>query len=792
MAYLRNITNGKNMTPDSGISTARQADQRAARRFGLVDIIPLFLTFLVMLPMAPRQPVAGLDPSWAYAINEAVARHLVFGRDLIFTFGPLGSVYTQFYHPATDALMLAGSACLAMGLCVGFALLAVPRRPYLLWLLPFAVAIIHSADAVFMALPFLLFLNTFRLGGQSQVMEIPGRQLLLILLACSIGILPLIKGSFSGVVVVLGALSIIILLMSGRISAAIALIVAVLGTMCATWVLTGQPLLALPQFFVAQTPIISGYAEAMSMHGPKDAIGWWALAAFACILTFYITDARHRGLTGLVAALGMAMYVFITFKAGFVRADGHAVIAVGTLLLIALAMCTTLRAPVAIFLMAIALVGWYGAEHSSENIRFRSIGRLVWNTYGRVVSGIEIRSDRGSLEEDFRSANELIRKEYPLGKISGSVDIYPTELSPIFAHGLKWSGRPVPQSYSAYTSGLDRLDAQHLLGKAAPDNIFFTIGPIDSRLASLEDSGSWPILLTDYRIVGREHGLIHLVRTASGEPRISKLGEVNGALNSAIAVPDATGPVIASIEIRKTLLGKALLAAFKLPQIFIELTLDTGEVVRNRYIASMGQSGFIVSPYVGSDEEFIRLASGDLETRKVRSIRIVVPESGVWEKTVHVSFSTFIPAPQPGALDMISTRSTAPPAAITGGKLTPVAQCYVDFANGTAVAGHHGDYVARAGSFHVSGWAAPSASSSIGPDEIWIALTSEGSKRFYAASIIARPDVSAAFNHPDMKNMGFDISIDTSGLSGRQDLSVYTMSGPAAQECPASIGIRLK
>lgn len=778
------------MIPDSGISIARPVGQRGARHISLVAFVPLLLTFLVMLPLAPRQPTSGLDPSWTYAINEAVARHLVFGRDLIFTFGPFGSVYTQLYHPATDVIMLVGSTLLALGLCIGFALLTLPRRPYLLWFLPFAVAVSHTPDAVFMTLPLLLLLNVYRLTGDPQVLATRGRQLLLVWLACSLGILPLIKGSFSGVVALLGVLSVVILMISRRTYLAIALVVAMLITMCAAWVWAGQPLFALPQFFIAQVPIISGYAEGMSIHGPALALRWWALAAFACIVAFYIFDARRRGIAGYVAVGGMALYVFITFKAGFVRADGHAAIAVGTLLFIALAMSTALRPAIALVLAAIVLVGWYGTERSSENIDLRSVARFVTNSYDRAISGIEIRLDDGVLDKNFRKANGAIRKEYPLGKINGSVDVYPTELSPIFAHGLKWSGRPVPQSYSAYTRGLDHIDAQHLLSKSAPDNILFTVEPIDSRLASLEDSSSWPILLTDYQIVGREHGMIHLVKISSEEPRMSKLGDVDGTLNSSITVPEAPGPVMASVEMRKTLLGKAALAAFKLPQLFIELTLNTGEVVRNRYIAPMGELGFVVSPYVGSGEEFIRLAAGDLMAKQVRSIRIVAPEIGMWEKVIRVSFSTFKLASQPAAFDMVITKFGEPPASLARNGSAPPAQCSLDFANGVHVADRQGDYMARAGSFRISGWAAPSASNGIGPDEIWLALTSaDGSKRFYKVPIIARPDVSAAFGHPNMKNTGFDTSVDTSGLSGRQELSIYTVSGLAAQECPGRIGI---
>jgi hypothetical protein len=58
------------------------------------------LTVFLFTPWWPWQPAAGLDPSWAYAINEAVAGHLVFGRDFIWTFGPFGAVDTSLVSVA--------------------------------------------------------------------------------------------------------------------------------------------------------------------------------------------------------------------------------------------------------------------------------------------------------------------------------------------------------------------------------------------------------------------------------------------------------------------------------------------------------------------------------------------------------------------------------------------------------------------------------------------------------------------------------------------------------------------
>jgi hypothetical protein len=63
-------------------------------------------TLVVFVPFYPRFPSFGGQSSWVYAMNEAISRNMVFGRDVVFTSGPLAPVYTRIYHPATDPLML--------------------------------------------------------------------------------------------------------------------------------------------------------------------------------------------------------------------------------------------------------------------------------------------------------------------------------------------------------------------------------------------------------------------------------------------------------------------------------------------------------------------------------------------------------------------------------------------------------------------------------------------------------------------------------------------------------------
>jgi len=50
----------------------------------------LFLTFLIFPNFFYQEPKPGLDPSWNIAIHLATKYKMIFGKDLLFTYGPLG------------------------------------------------------------------------------------------------------------------------------------------------------------------------------------------------------------------------------------------------------------------------------------------------------------------------------------------------------------------------------------------------------------------------------------------------------------------------------------------------------------------------------------------------------------------------------------------------------------------------------------------------------------------------------------------------------------------------------
>lgn len=756
------------------------------------------LSTFFFVPWWPEQPSAGLDPSWQYAVNEMVARHLVFGRNFIFSFGPFGAVYTGQYHPATDALMLTGSILVAVALCAGFVMLVWPRRIYLLLLLPIVIAEPLVRDVVLMALPFLLLLVVFRLSRPRESrLYAPlsgGALLCVVLLSSAVGVLPLIKGTFLALVVVEGGVAVLMAFVAGQRTLALSILFFAIVALCIGWVAAGQPLTALPRFFWAQGQIIAGYSQAMSLQSRYRQLLYWGVPAAVIAGFFYACITRRGGLAGWLVFLGFAFYLFVAFKAGFVRGGGHVLISGEAFLFVGAFLAAVLEPWPAIVVAVIACLGWVAIEGSAINLSAVPILARIENAARRSVDGITTRiGSPGALPAAFAQANAAIRAASPLPTVTGTVDLYPDNLALLFATGMKRDGRPIIQSYSAYTPALMEANAGHVLGNEAPANIFFAVEPIDGRLPALEDALSWPLLLSRYSIVGLSGNYLQMVKSAYPAP-VSDGPAVRIAvrLNEWIDVPAHDGLLWARIDMRPTVLGKLVLAAFKLPGVSIELRLADGRTGRYRYIPEMGRAGFLLSPAVGSTLDFALMAGGQDKAAEVRQFRLVTPAVGLWSRRVLLSFRKLDMPSQHGVRDLVLTKPSPPPEFLSAGEIDRVEDCSLDTIGGRPFGSLKEPVLPNDDALDVTGWTAPAAQRGIGPDETWIALESaNGERRFYRASAVPHPNVLAYFNQPKMNEPGFSADLDLLGLSGIQKLTIYSTRADEAFRCSTQTILQL-
>lgn len=617
----------------------------------------LFLAcFLAYAPLYPRLPEDSLDPSWMLAMNQAVAQGLVFGRDIVFTFGPYSALYTQAYHPATYASALFVGSLLA--LCYGGMLLVALRKQWL-WLYAGFLFFLDSRDALFFSYSLLVVL----VGGMATLNEMDPRKLAFprgarIGYACAIallGTLPLAKGSFLPLSVVAALAGSILFWLKGEKIFALLFVLLPTLTMVALWQMAGQPITALPDYFRSMSPIISGFSEAMSVYGDSPRmvekigipgmIGAYMTVA-ALILVSILRDRRNSILHKVAMTSCVGLFLFIAFKAGFVRHDSHALAASSALVLAAISLLLFGVARISLLTVASAFLVWGLTHLYYERTSLKQT--IIPSLYGVMLDD---RMGR-RLQTAFIQRLDEIKVASAIPKLEGTTDIYPYDQAALIASGNDWASRPILQSYSAYTPGLARMNEAHLRGVLAPDNIVFRVATIDKRYPTLDDGLSWPTLLARYAISATDKNYVYLKRRPTpSDARKTAVMEENYELGKEVNLPQGPHILFAEIDVVPTVLGRLAQVVFKPAPLHISVSLADGHNETYRLIPSMARTGLVLSPLIRSTTDFIHLAEGQfqsLEPNRIKSFRIEPAWGGFWKREYLLSVS-FLEANPPAA-----------------------------------------------------------------------------------------------------------------------------------------------
>jgi hypothetical protein len=630
------------ITEDEAVPQSITTEPAAFGRKALQYSISFFLCFVVLavfIPLNPLMPAAGLDTSWMFAMNQGMAHGFVFGKDIVFTFGPYASIYTELYDPATDKLMVFGS--LFLGLCYGsqLLLLAKGKNKYRLLLYGiFLACLMDSRDVLLSSYPLILSLVVYRMtlpdGHEWKLHPEYSLASAVAILFAPLGLLPLIKGSLLPMCGVTALLCCVLFWFNHKkILAAAAVIVPAIS--CASfWLISGQPLRALPGFFWNMRQIISGYNEAMAFPGHTEECVLYLLAAILILLTM-IWTARAPGISICFLSVSYASFLFLAFKSGFIRHDAwHNIIAGTSILAAALLLTYVSKAKFSIFPVALGLLVWIYIGHGIVHTMPDDVSLNLRTTFVRPFQGASaMLSTKDDLHKSYDEHIAAIHSAFPIPQLPGTMDIYSYNQAWVLASGNIWAPRPVMQSYSAYTPELAELNLRHLEGASAPDNILLRVEPIDHRLASLEDGLSWPALINRYSLQKLEGGTAYLrKKTALVESSPEAREEIYIArheLGKAVTLPDSSDPLFAQIGIDPTFLGKLRSALFKPPELFITMRLRDGQQVNCRVISTMMNSDFLITPLVKNTEEFAMLAAGGnkyLTGKEVKSIVITADD----------------------------------------------------------------------------------------------------------------------------------------------------------------------
>jgi len=772
----------------------KELDQGKRKRFLLnfvnllVSAILLIVVVCVFVPFLPNMPSDGLDPSWQLGMSQAINQGLAIGKELIFTFGPYASLYTNSFHPATDEMIMLSGLYLAITYFYALYLMSKKGNWHVKVMLCLLFGgILYLRDPLFFSYPLILgFLVLKSSGHKSETDSI----LIEAVLFFPLGLLPLIKSSnlilSFGVVI----LTTIFFIIHNKFRSAAVAFLTPIFSLCIFWFLAGQPIFNLFSYFKASQEIISGYSEAMALIGPS-----YEIYLYLCCATLMLCHAlfitKFNFINKLYLFLLLFLYLFVAFKAGFVRHDGHAMIAGISLLLAAIVYLFLGCDRYSLAILFFSFFVWVVIDANYAHTTMSGYAANLKNTYVNSFVGAKDRLINGdNLRKVFNGRLHEIAKKINIPLSDGTSDIYSHGQSYLIASGNTWNPRPIFQSYSAYTPYLINKNVNHISGSKAPDNIFFGIEPIDRKVPTIEDGLSWPILFSRYMPKEIQGQLIHLIKkdkddTKSNNLTISSTHLVSFGEN--ILVPQSKDLIFVRIDIKKTIFGILRNLVYKSTPLEITLNFEEGGSRVYKIHPGMASSGFLMSPLVENITDFADLYADQMTSsyKYIKSFNIKpVGARFEWNDSYRVEFSQVQQPQKSHNLYLSDLDALLLPLSNKQPNVSDDCIGAIDAINELAPSSQ---ILVRNGSLSVRGWLAKTSGVGSQPrPAILILSKKEGGLRaqYLKTRVVHRPDVGLATGISALDNSGFEVAIDVAKISGNYQIGLGFIDDGILKLCP--------
>jgi len=573
---------------------------------------------------APLPPIAELDSSWQQVMGLAAVKHWAFGREVVFTGGPLSFLNLPYAIPETVMVRLVWDSAGKLALC-GLMLwmisgLSLWRRMAVVW-------IIIGFGRMFSDGVYLFMVVAYVVGGLIRPAAWPKT-------ACALAgvvFFGLVKFTF----LIVGALGVAIAagvaMARGERRRAVGLSAAFLAGYAVIWMAVGQSLADLPAYVANSLVVSGGYPWAMSLEEPRS-VFFCAIAVLGllgCGLVWGLRQLAWRAyLTEWAVALFAGAALVLSWKHGFTRAAGHVL---GFFWFSALLGCV--------------LPSWLGA--SRRPFRFEIVvpvallgawlafPDVMWstphNTWGRMRSCWRTLQAPGAFLSGWheKTAREVKAAALPAVQSevgAAPVDSFNFDQGTLLLNGLNYRPRPTIQAYTAYLPSLQQLSLDWLRSTKGADFILWRTSSVDGRFAPQDEALLWAVLpeLFECRLEERGFALLKrrpVPRVVTGE-RCEVL-QRRVSLGETIPV-DASGRLWLQIAASPSWLGRLRALLYKPAQLELIIADSCGRELRHRLLPKVAESGFLISPVVETQADFLAYMRGE-GGAEVRSVRVEAP-----------------------------------------------------------------------------------------------------------------------------------------------------------------------
>lgn len=614
--------------------------------------VTALLAFLLLFRCGSSPDPASLDMSWMLVLAWAFDKRMQWGSDIIFTYGPLGFLNPlASYFPSTYEIYFVGQILLSLTaalLVFRFARRARPAINVVLIALLVAWYAMLTDDIGH----YLMFVLAATVLYQELEEPANSRPLPVVTGVCAPAFVMLALGKFTLLLLWLAFLAYAVAMFSThrRVRAAALTAMAWPCLLLIAWLACGQSPGGFVDHVRGSLELSSGYAAMMLTPPLKvDAVGVLVLLMLTLGLLQFARSAQGRP-AGLLLASFLGLMMAMSWRAGFVRADSHVLIFFATASFIALAAWTARpsRAFVNAMPGGIVVVGLLVCMLAGIPQGIRALPTTLRPLIEPAAHREKMRAawDAQSAQWDMPQVRRAIGNH--------TMDLLMNQQGIALINRLNYAPRPVFQGYAAYSPTLARINERYLLGTGAPDYLLANFGAIDNHYPTGDDPLSVLAAIRAYDPIGGEQDYLLFERRAAdasgspiGEPE--KTDWHYAAIGADI--PVGSGPAVLHHDVPLSLLGRLYALLLREPELAIEVTLADRSVVTHRLMRQNGLTGMLLSPYLGSQSDYLHWYAGLTDLDVVR-LRVLVRHP--WQSSLFSGRLRYVLAPvnlprRPGA-----------------------------------------------------------------------------------------------------------------------------------------------
>ncbi|MDE7311516.1 MAG: hypothetical protein K2N87_07885 [Eubacterium sp.] len=575
----------------------------------------------------------GLDQSWIFALNYINNNNAKFGEEHFFTYGPLGFLgRCQFVGNNLYIGIL-------FWILVGMIQIYLYKQlfSYARYL---SVTVIASV-LIFFALPvseadiYLCFLVLIALLLVYRYGEYISKWIAVFLSA----VIFLFK--FSGTLLLIATLILLIFCAVAEKKSwkIIGIFIACMIIGPISYLVYHPSIRSLFRYARAAAEISLGYNKSMSLD-VYEAYYVWVILIVACYVFMLLYGIlKHKNDWKYLLILAPAC--FFWYKEGFVRNDGHYLLALSGLLLI----CTLL-------VFFVDIKEWlYGAVPNvwSKTMvcSFCMMAIIPIMGNGKTLSGSlqtaaknifnfpKLLQDCGTQDLSLLQQNN---KEF-MGMIGNeSYTTFPWEITENISYGnSNFVIAPLLQNYTIYTPFLDRLNARFYTGSDAPEYIILDLATIDGRLPLIETPATWEQIYKNYCVVAsNEEKFLLKKRERSLEKDQFELNRIECRIDKGIQIPE--GCSFVKIETRLGMKGSLENLFYKILPVNMEVAYLDGTVKTGRVILENLAEGIGVASLVWDNSDFQKYMNMEIRDKTVTGITLTGPGIRQYADTMEVTF----------------------------------------------------------------------------------------------------------------------------------------------------------